>query len=130
MEYDNTLLYCRCCKQKINTETERCPQCGAEDPFYFVKTRKVKKGQIWRVLLTSLISFAITEYIDPQNTVLSVVCFMAINLVLFAIFESAVTFVLREDKKKYSEEFKKICDEANDEVAFNAWSSKMDNIIG
>lgn len=89
-----------------------------------------QKGQIWRVLLTSLISFAITEYIDPQNIVLSVVCFMAINLVLFAIFESAVTFVLREDKKKYSEEFKKICDEANDEVAFNAWSSKMDNIIG
>ena len=44
--------------------------------------------------------------------------------------KSAVTFVLREDKKKYSEEFKNICDEANDEVAFNAWSSKMDNIIG
>lgn len=130
MEYDNTLLYCRCCKQKINSETERCPQCGAEDPFYFVKTGKVKKGQIWRVLLTSLISFAITEYIDPKTIVLSVVCFMTINLVLFAIFESAVTFVLREDKKKYSEEFKKICDEANDEVAFNAWSSKMDNIIG
>jgi len=130
MEYDNTLLYCRCCKQKINAETERCQQCGAEDPFYFVKTRKVKKGQIWRVLLTSLISFAITEYITPKTIVLSVVCFMAINLVLFAIFESAVTFVLREDKKKYSEEFKKICDEANDEVAFNAWSSKMDNIIG
>ena len=130
MEYDNTLLYCRCCKQKINTEAERCPQCGAEDPFHFVKTRKIKKGQIWRVLLTSLISFAITEYIDPKTIVLSVVCFMTINLVLFAIFESAVTFVLREDKKKYSEEFKKICDEANDEVAFNAWSSKMDNIIG
>lgn len=103
MEYDNTLLYCRCCKQKINTETERCPQCGAEDPFHFVKTRKIKKGQIWRVLLTSLISFAITEYIDPKTIVLSVVCFMTINLVLFAIFESAVTFVLREDKKKYSE---------------------------
>ena len=130
MEYDNTLLYCRCCKQKINSETERCPQCGAEDPFHFVKTRKIKKGQIWRVLLTSLISFAITEYIDPKSILLAVVCFMAINLVLFAIFESAVTFVLREDKKKYSEEFKKICNEANDEVAFNAWSSKMDNIIG
>ncbi len=130
MNYDSTLLYCRSCKHRINAETERCPQCGAEDPFYFVKARKVKKGQIWRVLLTSLISFAITEYIDPKTILLSVVCFMAINLVLFAIFESAVTFVLREDKKKYSEEFKKICDETNDEVAFNAWSSKMDIIIG
>ena len=42
----------------------------------------------------------------------------------------AVKYTLKEDEKKYSEEFKKICDEANDEVAFNVWKSKMDNIIG
>lgn len=130
MDYDNTLLYCRSCKHKINAETEKCPQCGAEDPFYFVKTKKIKKSEFWRALLSMFIAFIITEFLDPKSTYVSITCFIILGLILMAIFEMAVKYTLKEDEKNYSEEFKKICDEANDEVAFNVWKSKMDNIIG
>ncbi|MCR5680448.1 MAG: hypothetical protein K6G08_09615 [Prevotella sp.] len=36
MALDNTLLYCRSCKRKINSEAKVCPQCGAKDPFYLI----------------------------------------------------------------------------------------------
>lgn len=131
MEYDNTLLYCRSCKQKVNSETKKCPRCGAEDPFYFVKVRKVKKGKIWRTILSMLIAFVITEeFINPQSWILSTACFMGISIILLLIFEAAIKSSLHYDKKKYSEELKKICDEANDEVAYNVWLSKMENLIG
>lgn len=130
MEYDNTLLYCRSCKQKVNSETKKCPQCGAEDPFYFIKVKKIKKKQIWRAILSMFIAFVITEeFIHPQSWILSTACFMGISLVLLLIFEAAAMSLLRSNIKEYSEEFKKICEDANDEVAFNVWKSKMDKII-
>ncbi len=36
MALDNSLLYCRSCKRKINAEAKVCPQCGAKDPFYLI----------------------------------------------------------------------------------------------
>ena len=130
MEYDNTLLYCRSCKQKVNSETKKCPQCGAEDPFYFVKVRKVKKGEIWRALFAFVISIISTDFIEPKSKTVAGICFVVLFLILWIVLEYSTKYVLREDIKKYSEEFKKICDEANDEVAFNVWKSKMDKIIG
>jgi len=130
MEYDNTLLYCRSCKQKVNSETKKCPRCGAEDPFYFVKVRKVKKGEIWRILLAFVISIISIDFIEPKSKTVAGICFVVLFLILWIVLEYSTKYVLREDIKKYSEEFKKICDEANDEVAFNVWKSKMDKIIG
>ncbi len=130
MEYDNTLLYCRSCKQKVNSETKKCPRCGAEDPFYFVKVRKVKKGEIWRALFAFVISIISVDFIEPKSKTVAGICFVVLFLILWIVLECSTKYVLREDIKKYSEEFKKICDEANDEVAFNVWKSKMDKIIG
>lgn len=129
MEYDNTLLYCRSCKQKVNSETKKCPRCGAEDPFYFVKVRKVKKAEIWRTLLAFVISIISIDFIEPKSKTVAGICFVVLFLILWIVLEYSTKYVLREDIKKYSEEFKKICDEANDEVAFNVWKSKMDKII-
>ena len=129
MEYDNTLLYCRSCKQKVNSETKKCPRCGAEDPFYFVKVRKVKKGEIWRVLFAFVISIISVDFIEPKSKTVAGICFVVLFLILWIVLECSTKYVLREDIKKYSEEFKKICDEANDEVAFNVWKTKMDKII-
>ncbi len=130
MEYDNTLLYCRSCKQKVNSETKKCPRCGAEDPFYFVKVRKVKKGEIWRALFAFVISIISVDFIEPKSKTVAGICFVVLFLILWIVLECSTKYVLREDIKKYSEEFKKICDEANDEVAFNVWKTKMDKIIG
>ena len=129
MEYDNTLLYCRSCKQKVNSETKKCPRCGAEDPFYFVKVRKVKKGEIWRALFAFVISIISVDFIEPKSKTVAGICFVVLFLILWIVLECSRKYVLREDIKKYSEEFKKICDEANDEVAFNVWKTKMDKII-
>ncbi len=129
MEYDNTLLYCRSCKQKVNSETKKCPRCGAEDPFYFVKVRKVKKGEIWRALFAFVISIISVDFIEPKSKTVAGICFVVLFLILWIVLECSTKYVLREDIKKYSEEFKKICDEANDEVAFNVWKTKMDKII-
>ena len=129
MEYDNTLLYCRSCKQKVNAEAKKCPQCGAEDPFYFVKVRKVKKGEIWRILSAFVISIITVDFIEPNSKTVAGICFVVLFLILWLVLECSTKYVLREDIKKYSEEFKKICDKANDEVAFNVWKSKIDNII-
>jgi len=129
MEYDNTLLYCRSCKQKVNSETKKCPRCGAEDPFYFVKVRKVKKGEIWRALFAFVISIISVDFIEPKSKTVAGICFVVLFLILWIVLECSTKYVLREDIKKYSEEFKKICDEANDEVAFNIWKTKMDKII-
>lgn len=129
MEYDNTLLYCRSCKQKVNSETKKCPRCGAEDPFYFVKVRKVKKGEIWRALFAFVISIISADFIEPKSKTVAGICFVVLFLILWIVLECSTKYVLREDIKKYSEEFKKICDEANDEVAFNVWKTKMDKII-
>ena len=130
MEYDNTLLYCRSCKQKVNSETKKCPRCGAEDPFYFVKVRKVKKGEIWRALFAFVISIISVDFIEPKSKTVAGICFVVLFLILWIVLECSTKYVLREDIKKYSEVFKKICDEANDEVAFNVWKTKMDKIIG
>lgn len=129
MEYDNTLLYCRSCKQKVNSETKKCPRCGAEDPFYFVKVRKVKKGEIWRALFAFVISIISVDFIEPKSKTVAGICFVVLFLILWIVLECSTKYVLREDIKKYSEEFKKICDKANDEVAFNVWKTKMDKII-
>ena len=129
MEYDNTLLYCRSCKQKVNSETKKCPRCGAEDPFYFVKVRKVKKGEIWRALFAFVISIISVDFIEPKSKTVAGICFVVLFLILWIVLECSTKYVLREDIKKYSEEFKKICDKANDEVAFNVWKTKKDKII-
>lgn len=130
MEYDNTLLYCRSCKQKINSEAEKCPQCGASDPFYFVKVRNTKKAQWPRIILALILSIAAIKFIQPQSKYVAGICFVVLYLILWGLFEFLIMYVLREDKQKYSDEMKKICDEINDEQAFKTWSDKMDAIIG
>ena len=71
---------------------------------------------------------SITKYITDETV--AGICFVVLFLILWIVLECSTKYVLREDIKKYSEEFKKICDEANDEVAFNVWKTKMDKIIG
>ena len=86
--------------------------------------------EIWRILLAFVISIISIDFIEPKSKTVAGICFVVLFLILWIVLEYSTKYVLREDIKKYSEEFKKICDEANDEVAFNVWKSKMDKIIG
>lgn len=88
---EDKLLRCMSCKKQINSEVDKCPQCGKKDPFMFKKIeRKYRILQAIDLFISFVLAAKICQLIGGSLVVMAILL-----CVLTGIFYKIGEFFLR-----------------------------------
>ena len=130
MALDNTLLYCRSCKKQINSGAKRCPQCGAEDPFYFKNIRVNGNLLGFAKYIVPFVGACMIAAIPKGDTVeMVLIIFFVSCVVLYYLTKYIVEKYFINMKRNIEKDYLRVCDEKNDRDTYYNWTSKIPTTV-
>ena len=124
MATNDTLLYCRSCKRLINSDVNRCPQCGAKDPFL---VNQMMKAKILPAILVGFVLFGIAMFICNALFIkyatgfVVYVCIMASGLVGMIGAKITKSFIGEAKCDELGNQMFDICRENHDMETYDKW---------
>lgn len=124
MATNDTLLYCRSCKRLINSEVNRCPQCGAKDPFL---VNQMMKAKLVPALFVGFAVFGIAMlicnalFIKHATGLVVYFCIMGSGFVGFIGAKIAKGFFGETKCDELGREMRDICRENHDMETYDKW---------
>ena len=126
MALDNSMIYCRSCKNLINSGAKRCPQCGAEDPFYFKKIRKVGNLLgIAKFVVPFIFGLCVVSIISPKDFTFGMVLLIGITILGYFVMNYFGKEYFRSMKHDFDNHFCQIGEEKDNMEPYFTWLKKI-----